>query len=237
MFRRIKIVVAVVGAIGLTAIIVLGFAMRAVHQVQPFYTAALETDSSKLVDESHAMERRVAALVSDAQEQPSWQAVFSDREVNGWLAVALKEKFASVLPESIVDPRIAFEDEEVVIGFRYAGKDFVTVISVRANAWIADTDVIAIHLLKAHAGTLPIPLVKIVDALNDAAGKLKFSLRWTQQDGTPVALLSLPGVSSTEVESRRLEIVELHNGELFLKGSTIETDPLLAVKPKETLVR
>ena len=237
MFRRIKIVVAVVGAIGLTAIIVLGFAMRAVHQVQPFYRAALATDSSKLVDESHAMERRVAALVSDAQEQPSWQAVFSDREVNGWLAVALKEKFAHVLPESIVDPRIAFEDEEVVIGFRYVGKDFVTVISVRANAWIADTDVIAIHLFKAHAGTLPIPLVKIVDAFNDAAGKLKFSLRWTQQDGTPVALLSLPGVSSTKEETRRLEIVELHNGELFLKGSTIETDPLLVVKPEETLVR
>lgn len=237
MSRRIQIVVAVLSAVVLTVTIVVAYAMRAVRQVQPFYTAALEIDSNTLAEESHAMECRVAALASDVSAEPRWHTVFSDSEVNGWLAVALKEKFADLLPENIVDPRVAFKADEIVLGFRYQSKDFSTVISVRANAWISDTDVIAIHLLNAHAGTLPIPLVKVVETFNDAACKLKLSLRWTQQEGTPVALLSLPGVSSTEEQSRRLEIVELHNGELFLKGSTFKQESLLAEQPEETLVR
>jgi len=237
MSRRIQIVVAVVGAVALAATIVVVYAMQAVRQVQPFYTAALEIDSSTLAEASHAMECRVAALVSDASAASRWQTVISDSEINGWLAVALKEKFADLLPEGILDPRIAFETDEVVLGFRYQSEDFSTVISVRANAWVSDTDVLAIHLLKAHAGTLPIPLVKIVETLNAAARKLDFTLRWTQQAGTPVALLSLPGVSSTEEESRRVEIVELHEGELFLKGSTFKREFLLAEQPEETLVR
>ena len=117
------------------------------------------------------MECCVAALVSDAKEQPSWQAAFSDREVNGWLAIALKEKFADLLPPSILDPRVAFEAEEAVIGFRYQDKDFTTVISVRVNAWLSDPDVVAIRLLKAHVGTLPIPLTKIVDQMTQALQK------------------------------------------------------------------
>jgi len=242
MSGRTRIFVGLSAALALTAAIFVGFAMRAVHQVQPFYTAALEVDSNTLADESHAMERRVATLVSDAKQQPSWRAVFSDREVNGWLAVALEEKFADLLPTSIVDPRVAFEAEEVVIGFRYQGKDFTTVISVRAKAWISDADVVAIRMLSAHVGTLPIPLTKIVDHINKAAHKLQVPLRWTQQDGAPVALLSLPGVLSAEGELRRLDVVELHEGELYLAGSTFEVEPLetenrMAEKPAGTISR
>ncbi len=237
MSGRVRILIALLGAATLTTAILIGVAMRAVQQVQPFYAAALEVDSNTLAGESHAMECRVAALVSDATGQPSWQAAFSDSEVNGWLAVALKEKFADLLPESILDPRVAFEADEAVIGFRYQGKDFTTVISVRANAWIADADVVAIRLLKAHVGTLPIPLTKIVDHMTQAARKLQVPLRWTQQDGAPVALLSLPGVLSTGDEQRRLVAVELHEGELYVAGSTIEIEPLVAEQPKETIVR
>lgn len=234
---RLKIVVAVAVSVVLTATILVGYALQAVRQVQPFYTTAIEIDASTLAVESHAMERRVAALVSDATGQTSWQAVFSDREVNGWLAVALKEKFADLLPEGILDPRVAFETDQLVVGFRYQENDFATVISVRANVWIADTDVIAIHLLKAHAGTLPIPLVKMVETLGEAAKKQKLPLRWAQREGTPVALLSLPGIFSTEKESRRLEIVELHQGELFLKGSTLKIESLVAGNPEKLRTR
>jgi len=242
MSGRTRIFVGLFAAVVVVAAIFVGFAMRALHQVQPFYAAALEVDSNTLADESHAMERRVATLVSDAKQQPSWRAAFSDREVNGWLAVALEEKFADLLPASIVDPRVAFEAEEAVIGFRYEGKEFTAVISMRVNAWISGADVVAIRLLKAHIGTLPIPLTKIVEHMTQAARKLQVPLRWTQQDGAPVALISLPGVLSTGGEQRRLDVVELHEGELYLAGSTFEVESLEAVelmteKPAGTISR
>ena len=181
------------------------------------------------------MECRVAALVSDAVEEPTWQAAFSDTEVNGWLAITLKEKFADLLPESILDPRVAFNDNEAVIGFRYRDENMTTVISVRVDAWIDKTDVLALRLRKAHAGKLPIPLKKIVDNMNQAAEKIQFPITWTQQNGAPVARIPLQDVLSTEAELRRLETVELHKGELYLAGTTAKLEAVLAERPDDSV--
>ncbi len=228
MSGRTKILFSLFGAGSLAGAVLVGLAMHAVRQVQPFYTAAIEINADTLADESHAMERRVAALVSDVVAVPRWQAVFSDLEVNGWLAVALKEKFADLLPESIVDPRVAFFRNEAVVGFRLVSEDFSAVISVRVEAWVSESDLLAVRLLKAHAGTLPIPLSTIVEHMSQGARTLQLPLRWTQEEGFPVALISLPDVLSTSEESRRLEAVELHEGELYVVGSTWLLEPSLS---------
>ena len=237
MYGRITIIMAGIVALGLLALLAIGYANRALHQVQPYYARAIELDSEMLAQDSHAMECRIASLVTDATTDSSWQTAFSEREVNGWLAVALKEKFADLLPESVVDPRVDFGANEAAIGFRYVGEELSTVISVRVSVWVAETDVVAIRLKKCHAGTLPIPVSKVVDQMIAAADKLNASLRWTQQAGDPVALISLRGVLSVADEQRCLQSVELYEGELYLAGSTASVEPLLAEKAEETVLR
>jgi len=221
MSRGIRTVAALVGMVLVTTALLGGYVFQAVRQVHPFYQAALDIDHQTLANASQEMESRVAALYSDLQQQTKWQAVFSDTEVNGWLAVTLGEKYTDLLPEGVVSPRIAFTAGEVVAGFRYQDDHWDTVISVRAEAFLADADLLAVRLRGAHAGALPIPLSKIVKYVTTAAREQGWALRWTQQEGDPVALLPLEGVLSTASERRRLEVIELHDGELFLSGKTI----------------
>ena len=221
MSRKVRILLAVVGVICMAAALSVRYVSRAMRQVQPFYQAALEVDPQALAGANQTMESRVAALYSDATHQTTWQAAFSDTEVNGWLAVTLGEKYPDLLPEHVEAPRVAFTAGEVVAGFRYRDEHWNSVISVRAEAFVADTDLVGVRLLGAHAGTLPIPLAKVVEYISTAARKQGWALRWTQQEGDPVALIPLAGALSTASERRRLETVELHDGELYLAGKTL----------------
>lgn len=195
----------------------------------------MEIDPGELAGAGREMECRVAALVCKAAEQPAWQAVFSDLEVNGWLANILKEKFPELLPKNVLDPRVVFKDNEAVVGFRYRDENVTTVISVRADAWIDQTDVLAVRLRRAHAGKLPIPLKRIVDHVNQAAEKTPLSIRWTQRNGSPIALVPLQDVLSTGTELRQLQTVELHKGELYLAGTTAKLEAVLAERPDSSI--
>lgn len=203
--------------VGLT----LGYGWHAVHEVQPFYAAALQTQTSDATrGASRELETRVAALYSDAVQQQTWQAAFSAAEVNAWLAVALQEKYVGLLPESISDPRVAFDVDRFRLGFRFKGESFAAVVSVEASAFVAESDELAIRFRSAHAGTLPLPLAKVIEPLNDFARENQIALRWSQQDGDPVALIPLQGILSTEDEQRRLETIELQVDELLLAGKS-----------------
>jgi hypothetical protein len=220
MSGRLRLVIIAVGCVAVLAVGLMLYCRWAIRQVQPFYSAALEIDPRALEDASLKLEGRVSALVSDAVENDTWQAAFSDEEVNGWLAAVLPAKFADLLPETISDLRVGFSDGKAAIGFRYQDADFDCVVSLRVNAVVDDTDVVAIRLLDAHAGTLPIPLAQIVASIAEGALQQQIAVRWTQQDGDPVALIPIGGMLSTSEVERRLDAVEFHQGELYVAGST-----------------
>src|SRR5690348_14359456 len=52
-----------------------------------------------------------AQLRNDIYNEPRWEAVFSDEEVNAWLAEDLVTHFADQLPPEVHDPRILFEPD------------------------------------------------------------------------------------------------------------------------------
>ena len=237
MSRRIRTGLTFVSVAALLVALMVGYAKRAVQQVQPFYAAALQADPEALQGASREMESRVAALYSDVVGQENWQTAFSEHEVNGWLAVALKEKYADLISENVSDPRVAFADDAVLIGFRYRDGSIDTVLSVRVDAFVSDEDQLAIRLRKAHAGTLPLPLAKIVEPLTRWARDNEIPLRWTQQAGSPVALVPLQGILSTDDERRQLATIELHQGELVLAGKTIGPELSVAEKADDTIER
>lgn len=220
MKRPLKI--AATGGCTLLAVAALlaGYAAVAVRHVQPFYASAIKIAPRKLESASRDMENRVAALYSDAKPAGRWQAAFTDEEVNGWLAVTLGEKFPELLPPEVADPRVAFVEGGVLIGFRWRGARLDAVVSVQADARMVGDDVLAIRLRQVRAGTLPLPASDVVEQLSFAAAQIDWPLTWTYEDGDPVALLPTRHVFSTELEERRLELIEIRQGELLLAGST-----------------
>lgn len=218
-FRKKLAAVALLG-LAVAALVAYGFARQALREVHPFYAKAIKTEPRALQSASRQMENRVAALYSDAKPPGEWTTVFSDAEVNGWLAVALEEKYADLLPPEVSDPRVAFADDRALIGFHYRGDWTDAVVSVEAEAFMADDDVAAVRLRDARVGSLPIPLAKVVDSITEAAEQLDVIVRWTQLGEDPVLLVSLTDVLSTDEEQRRLKLLKLREGELLLTGST-----------------
>ncbi len=192
---------------------------RATQAVDPFYAAAVATKPAELRKAGERMENRVADLVDQAETTGRWQSIFSDAEVNGWLATILKDKYPTLLPPEVVDPRVSFVSGRCLIGYRYEGEQVRAVVTIEGEPFIASNDVAGLRLRKARIGILPLPLSKVVEHINRGAGDLKIAVKWIEHEGDPVMLVGVTNALSTDDEVRRLEEIELRDGELALAGT------------------
>lgn len=215
-----KIVLSVLAILTLLGIGGLGLLHWSLHQVQPYYQKALATDAQNLHRASLRLESRVSALASTTQQMDPWEALFTDTDVNGWLAVALEEKFPGWLPEYISDLRVAFTDRWLLVGFHFQDAHYNTVVTLRLVPYVVEADGLAIRLESAHAGTLPIPLEKIVQACRQGARTHHIPLRWVRQANRPIALLPIDQFLSTSKRQCHLETIELSTGQLLITGSS-----------------
>lgn len=220
MSARKKIAVFALLGMAAAALVAFGYAWQALREVRPFYAKALNVEPQAQKSASQRMENRVADLYSDDQPRGEWTTVFSDAEVNGWLAVALEERYADFLPPEVSDPRVAFGDDRALVGFHYRGGQIDAIVSLETEAFMADDDVAAVRLRDARVGSLPIPMSRVVESISEAADQLGLLIRWTQLEEDPVLLVSLTDVLSTDEEQRQLKLLKLRQGELLLTGST-----------------
>jgi hypothetical protein len=210
MKRRSKIVAVTLGGLALLGAGAAVYVLREIGEVQPFYAAAIQADPQDVEIAGRRAEDRVETLLEVPKGTDRWETVFTDEEVNGWLAVVLEEKYTELLPPEVTDPRVAFTPGGCKIGYRYQGRRIEGVVS-------AD-DVPAVRLRAAWFGGLPLPMSRVVEEITDSAAKLKIPIRWSEKDGDPVLLASVTDALSTEEERRQLERLELRDGELLLAG-------------------
>lgn len=191
----------------------------AAQAVDPFYAAATETKPAELRAAGEQLENRVADLNDQAETTGRWESTFSDAEVNGWLATILKEKYPTLLPPEVVDPRVSFVAGRCLLGYRYEGESLRAMVTIEGEPFMASHDVAGLRLRKARIGILPLPLAKVVEHINDGAKELDVAVRWVEKEGDPVMLFGVTNALSTDDEVRRLEAIDLRDGELALAGS------------------
>jgi hypothetical protein len=218
--RPQKRILALLGIVALLVVGLFGLFQWALHWVQPYYQAALVTDAQVLHAASRRLESHVTALASMVQKSAPWEAQFTDRDVNGWLAAALEEKFPGWLPENVSDLRIAFAKDCLRAGFHYQDDHYDTIVSLRLVPFVTETDVLAVRLEEAHAGAIPIPLEKIVQVCRAGARARNIPLQWARQANRPIALLPVDHFLSTDTWRRHLQTVELSAGQLLLAGNS-----------------
>ena len=224
--RKLARVVAVMLLAAIAA--VAGWAYWAKNEVEPFYAEALETKPAELEQSGRRMEDRVADLATAAQQTGRWESTFTADEVNGWVDLMLKEKFPDLLPPEVVDPRVAFSKDRCQVGYRYEGERLRAVITVEGNAFMASHDVAAVRLRKARLGAIPLPLSQVVEEISKLAADVKVPVEWIEQEGDPVLLVGVTNALSNDEEVRRLEKIDLREGELVIGGT---------VTPRSTTVK
>src|SRR5689334_1218215 len=72
-------------------------------------------------------------LRNDICNEPNWEAVFSDQEVNAWLAEDLVTHFAAHLPPEVNEPRVLFEMDRIILAFQLRQRGVQSVITVVAR--------------------------------------------------------------------------------------------------------
>jgi hypothetical protein len=214
-----------IAAIGTLTIIVLlvaiaGGAYYAARQVEPYYAEALRTEPEVLERGRRELESRASALYSDANQIGRWQALFTVEQINGWLATQLKNDKGSGLPENMRDPRIAITRDRLTLGFRTKPGGVDTVVSVDASVLITEDGNVGIRFVSVRAGALPLPVLQLADELATACKKLKLPVRWTQENGQPIAIVNIASNASADNREFFIDSIELRNNEMYLAGHT-----------------
>lgn len=226
MARRLRI--AALSSLAVTAFIaaLLGGAYYAARQVQPFYEQALQIEPEVLERGSRELESQATALYSDARRAGQWHALFTDEQINGWLAIQLAEERAGELSGKLRDPRVAIAADRLTLGFRTRSGGVNTVVSVDASAFLTEDGAVAIRLMSVRAGALPLPVMQLADELASVCQGLSLPVRWSQQDGQPVAIVEIHSESSTNKRQFHIDTIELREGELYVAGHTELGNPL-----------
>jgi len=198
-------------------------AYRATQQVPEFYQAALANEKPQeqkaAADE---LEREVLNLHKEVRKPGRWVARFSQDQINGWLAADLPVKFPGVLPRGVSQPRVAIEANKMQMAVKFKQGDVETVLSLAGDAYLTDRpNEVAIHIQHVRAGLVPVPLAKFMDNIAEEATDAGLPLRWSEEEGDPVAIVTLP-LDRKEFRGKQLRVEELqiNKGEIIVSGRT-----------------
>ncbi len=213
--------VAVATAGGLSAL----WAYRATQQVPQFYQVAVAIEPEVQKQASDECLEQAAALAGDVRKFGHWEAEFTAEQINGWLAVDLKENFPDLLPPEIQDPRVQIGAHEATLACRYQPDQVASVLSLTFDVYPYAPNVIAVRIVRARAGALPLPLNQVLEAITDAFQSLNVQLQWRQADGDPVALITIPPPRDKHDRPLELESLELRDGFIYVAGETLREQP------------
>jgi hypothetical protein len=220
----------------------LGWSYHASQQVPPFYEEALSAEPAAERVASTEMFNSTMALVQSVRRAGRWEAEFAEAEINGWMAVDLKENHAELLDEKVSEPRVSLDAGRAVLAYRYESAAFSTVVSVSFDVYLAESNVIALRIVRVRAGKLPLPLKNVLDTIAEAATEAGWQIEWRQQAGDPVALVHVPEVRDEGDEGnggdadKRLHLDEIviRDGSIYLSGHTeVDASPPSGGQPAE----
>jgi hypothetical protein len=155
-------------------------------------------------------------LRNDICNEPSWEAVFTDQEVNAWLAEDLVTHFADQLPPEVHEPRVLFELDRITLAFLLKQGGVQSVITVVARPRVPGGNSIELTLEKIRAGILPVPADNVLDRIIEYARYHGVDVEWTRKDGYPVVLMRY--TPSIEREDVLLEELQIRAGQIRLAG-------------------
>ncbi len=172
-----------------------------------------------------ALEQRVLDLHNEVRNVGTWEAVFTEEQVNGWLVADMPDKFPNVLPPGTQEPRVAIDADAIRVACRFDNGKFKTIISMALDVDLTtEINTLAVRVSQLRAGALPVPLKQFLDKISTAASHGDIPLTWRQIDGDPVALVTVP-VTHEDYAHREIYVdtIELREGEIYLAGHTEHT--------------
>ena len=181
-----------------------------------YYRAMAHLSRAKRADQAKKFVAQSLQLRNDICNEPTWEAVFTDEEVNAWLAEDLITHFADQLPPEVNEPRLLFELDRITLAFQLHQRGIQSVITVVARPCVPEGNTVELTLEKIRAGILPVPADDFLDRIVNYARYHGVDVQWSRRDGYPVVVIRYtPNLDREDVQ---LEQVQICNGQIRLAG-------------------
>ncbi|MFK7768003.1 MAG: hypothetical protein AB8B55_12340 [Mariniblastus sp.] len=196
---------------------------QSAQTIPEFYQAALSLDEEVADVEGDEFEKRVLNLQNDARSKSEWQAIFTEAQVNGWIASDMPEKFPDSLPQIVEDPRVVMLPQNLKLAMRVKSGRFEGILIASTDVFCTEDGRIGVRIKTVSVGVLPIPIAQFADRIADAIRSAGVDVEWTETEGDPVALLKLPkDFFEFEGVHARPTGIEIEEGKVILSGETKE---------------
>ena len=218
-FARVLVSLVIIAIVGGSAAV---WALRQTREVPEFYTRATRQLPTDLVAASQELQQDVEQLQDAASKLGSWNASFTEEQINAWLVQHLPHEFPKILPAGVAEPRIVIEDGRVLAAARYKNSRIDTVVSFELKVELTEhANLLAVRVEQLRAGSLPIPLQSFLRGITREAAKGDIAVVWDMDDTGPVALVTVPSEHPKFVRTPIIiEALVLQNGHLSLAGHT-----------------
>ncbi|WP_422931114.1 hypothetical protein [Singulisphaera sp. PoT] len=219
--KRVLIVLTVLASI----LAMLGVFWISLTHKPEFYRTVAKGSPEQRKRQAKRFVAQSLQLRNDIYNEPSWEAIFSDEEVNAWLAQDLVQEFADELPPEVHEPRVLFELDSVTLAFELDRGAFSTVIWVVAHPNVPEPNVLELTLEKIRAGVLPVPPENILDRIIAHVRSKGLEASWKRVDGLPVVQFKY--TPHLERDDVRLEEVGVRDGQIRLAGHSSRSKGLI----------
>lgn len=209
-----------IGGVAAVALVAFLAIRGSLQHVPEFYAEALQADPEQQAIAAERMTKQTAALVSDVQKVGRWQARFTEAQINGWLATELGRRHPEYLPPALSDPRVKITPSAVTIAASYREGGRNIVVSLAADLYLADVNIVGLRIRKARAGAVPFPLESVLREIAHATDQWQWRVQWRQADGDPVAEITIPEIQQRHDRVVSLDLLQLGEGEIVLGGAT-----------------
>lgn len=232
LLRRILISAVALSVVAAT----LYWVARGATQGPAFYRIALDQSPAQAYVHGEAFEQSLAQWHNELHAKGDWQLVVDDEQLNGWLGAHLPEKFPSSLPSEVSNPRCSITKETTQLAFQVHWKNRTFVIATTVEFFLTDEpNVLAAKLKGVRSGIIPLPISEWLGSAADTAAGAGVKVRWTQDQGSPLALITIPDtVPNDDDLTLVLRGVEQRDGELVLSGYTRQRSADSATSPLDS---
>jgi hypothetical protein len=181
-----------------------------------FYRARTTMPPQRRQAEARQFVAQSLQLRNDIMNEPTWEAAFTDEEVNAWLAEDLVVHFADQIPPGVHEPRVAFEPDRVTLAFQLDQGPIRSLIWVVVRVDVPEPNVLSLAIEKIRAGMMPVSAQSLLGPITEHARQRGLDIHWDHDDGLPRALVRY------QADQRRADIVleqfRVLNGQVRLSG-------------------
>jgi hypothetical protein len=206
-------------ALGLASVVgaVVGLLAALAHEPSFYREAAIAPGAFADAQVRNLLTRGLQ-LRNDIVNEPRWDAIFSDSEINAWLAEEAARP--DTLPPGFTEPRLSFEMDRILIACKVRQGPISSLVWVAAQARSVGPSELELVVERVSAGLVPLPRALVRGRLEILAKAMGLELTWREVANQHVALVRPKLVdSSANVVLDRFEIL---NGQIRVVGRTVK---------------